>query len=183
MRNDKLRLLAPAALGQPCNEAEALGGAVWLWMHSATHRNLPLHALPGVLMPAIKRGQFVLAVDGEQPVFFLSWTQFSQVAETRYLGNSSLLMPEADWNSGDRIWLLDFVAPFGHAAAMSRLLQRTVFPHSVMRMLYHRGNERGLRVKTFHGAAVAHADARRWLAANPIIWPESADPTLKEKSR
>lgn len=183
MRNDKLRLLAPAALGQPCNEIEALGSAVWLWMHSATHCNLPLHALNSILLPIIKRGQFVLAVDADRPVFFLSWTQFSQTAETRYLQNSSLLISEGDWNSGDRIWFLDFVAPFGHAAEMSRLLTREVFPHSVMRALYHRGNERGLKVKIFRGAAVAHADARRWLAANPIAWPESAGPTLKEESR
>lgn len=45
---------SPMIVGGDMSEAEVLGAAVWLWMHSAQHRDLPLHALPTVLLPIIK---------------------------------------------------------------------------------------------------------------------------------
>ena len=53
MQLDNLELLAPAFSEAPWNEAQALGAAVWLWMHSAAHRDAPLHALNALLLPAI----------------------------------------------------------------------------------------------------------------------------------
>lgn len=33
MRNGKYDVLSPLYSGEPVNEAEVLGAAVWLWMH------------------------------------------------------------------------------------------------------------------------------------------------------
>ncbi|HCC12753.1 MAG TPA: toxin-activating lysine-acyltransferase, partial [Atlantibacter hermannii] len=61
MRIGDYEIKAPLMLGEQPNEVEALGATVWLWMHSAMHRDAPLHALPTLLLPIIKRGQYVLA--------------------------------------------------------------------------------------------------------------------------
>ena len=53
MRFDTLDVIAPGLLEVPCNEAEVLGSAVWLWMHSASHRDVPLHALSALWLPTI----------------------------------------------------------------------------------------------------------------------------------
>ncbi|MCL2525216.1 MAG: toxin-activating lysine-acyltransferase [Betaproteobacteria bacterium] len=165
MNPPPLSIVAPGLVEQPWNEAEIMGGAVWLWMHSAEHRDFPLHTLPVLLLPAIKNRQFIFASEAGKPVFYLSWANLSLEAEQRYLANNPLLMPEADWNSGERMWILDWVAPFGHTPVMSRLVRQSFFANRCWRALDHRGNERGLKIKTYRGAAAL--SARQWFAAHP----------------
>lgn len=168
MRIDTFDITAPAILGEAFSEAEVLGSTVWLWMHSPVHRDAPLNTLPILLLPAIKNSQFVLASENGKPVFFLSWAMLSEEAESRYLRNPPHCMHEADWNSGERMWILDWVAPFGHTRAISRLLWRNIFPSRWARALYHRGNDRGLRIKTFQGIAVMPEEARFWFETHPV---------------
>ena len=114
MRNGKYDVLSPLYSGEPINEAEVLGAAVWLWMHSPLHRDAPLHTLPDLLLPVIKHRQYVITTEQGRPVFFMSWAWLSQEAEARYLTQPAILMPQSDWYSGDRMWVCDWVAPFGH---------------------------------------------------------------------
>nr|WP_314492051.1 toxin-activating lysine-acyltransferase [uncultured Pseudomonas sp.] len=157
MRLDDFELIAPAFSEEPWNEAQALGSAVWLWMHSATHREMPLHTLNALLLPAVANRQFIVAHEHGRPVFYTAWCWFSAEAEQRYVQNPAVSLPAQDWNSGERLWMLDWVAPFGHSARLARLLQRHLFADSKLCALYHRGDERGLRIKHFQGAAVARA--------------------------
>ncbi|MCW8165386.1 toxin-activating lysine-acyltransferase [Verminephrobacter aporrectodeae subsp. tuberculatae] len=172
MDKTPLSLIAPGLIEQTWSEAPVLGSAVWLWMQSTSHRNLPLHTLPVLLLPAIKSRQFILASEAGRPVFYLSWANLDLEAERRYLANSPLLMPEADWNSGDRMWILDWVAPFGHTRAMNHILKRQFFANRCMRALDHRGNERGLRIRAYRGAAVLHEEAREWFTTHPAACPD-----------
>lgn len=174
METPSLSFIAPGLIEQPWNEAEVLGSVAWLWMHSASHRNFPLHTLPVLLLPAIKNRQFIIASEAGRPVFYLSWANLSEEAETHYLANSPLLMPEANWNSGYRMWLLDWVAPFGHTKVMSQLLKKQFFANRWARALYHRGNERGLQVRTFQGMAVLKEEAQEWFKRHPVAYPPSS---------
>lgn len=157
MQLDKFELVAPAFSEEAWNEAQALGAAVWLWMHSATHRDAPLHTLNALLLPAIANRQFIIGYEQGRPVFYAAWCWFSPEAEQRYLQSPAISLPAQDWNSGERLWFLDWVAPFGHSARLARLLQRHLFADCRISALYHRGNERGLRIKRFQGAGLAHA--------------------------
>lgn len=172
MNTAPLSIIAPGLIEQTWNEAEVLGSVAWLWMHSASHRNFSLHTLPVLLLPAIKNRQFVLASESGRPVFYMSWANLSIEAEKRYLANSPLLMPEADWNSGNRMWVLDWVAPFGHTATASGLLRRQLCANRFGRMLYHRGNERGIQVRTFQGMAVLPEEAKEWFKNHPVAYPD-----------
>ena len=163
-----LDIIAPGLIEQSWSEAEVLGSAVWLWIHSASHRDMPLHTLPALLLPAIKHRQFVLASEAGQPVFYLAWANLNPEAEQRYLQRHPIQMPDEDWNSGDRMWILDWVAPFGHSRAMSRLLERQLFAGRCARTLYHRGDERGMKIKTFRGIAVLPEEARVWFETHPV---------------
>ncbi|TQI81355.1 cytolysin-activating lysine-acyltransferase [Serratia fonticola] len=159
---------APQILGGDRSEAEVLGAAVWLWMHSPQHRDLPLHALPTVLLPIIKHQYYMLVSRGTQPLFFLSWMWLNVEAEQRYLTQPAILVQEDDWASGDRLWLRDWIAPFGDVRAMRRLVGAALFPEQCFRALYHRGAETGQRVINFKGDQVSHSQARVWRAANPL---------------
>jgi cytolysin-activating lysine-acyltransferase len=168
MQFETLDIIAPGLTDEPWNEAAVFGSATWLWMHSKAHRDAPLHTLPTLLLPALKHRQFVLGSEHGKPVFYLSWLNLDEAAERRYLQQSPLSLAQDDWNSGERLWLNDWIAPFGHTAALRRLLQRHLFTHRVARALYHRGEERGLRVKTFQGIGVIPEQANAWFAAHPL---------------
>lgn len=139
-------------------------------MHSPSHRNFPVHTLPVLLLPAIKNRQFIMMSEAGRPVFYISWGNFSEEAKQRYLTHSPLLIPETDWNSGDRMWLLDWVAPFGHTAVISHLLKIQIFTNRCARGLYHRGNARGLGVRTFKDMAVLREEAK------PVAYPHHTMP-------
>lgn len=168
MRVDTFDIIAPALSAEPWSEAAVLGSATWLWMHSSAHREAPLHSLATLLLPAIKHRQFLLGSEHGKPVFYLSWLNLSAAAEQRYLERSPLELADADWNSGERLWLNDFVSPFGHTTALARLVQRRLFPDRCMRSLDHHGEERGLRVKTHMGLGVIPEQAKAWFAAHPL---------------
>lgn len=181
MNATSLSLIAPGLIEQTWNEAEVLGSVAWLWMHSKSHRNFPLHTLPVLLLPAIKNRQFIVASEAGRPVFYLSWANLSLEAEQRYLANSPLLMPDADWNCGDRMWILDWVAPFGHTKVMSQILKQQLFANRWMRALYHRGNERGIQIRTFQGMAVLLEEAKAWFNTHPVAYPDR--PVSQDTSR
>ncbi|HBC0989164.1 TPA: toxin-activating lysine-acyltransferase [Morganella morganii] len=159
---------SPLILGGEVSEAEVLGASVWLWMHSPLHRDAPLHALPTLLLPIIKRQQYVLVSEQERPVFFLSWAWMSLDSEARYLTLPAIHMFETDWGSGDRMWFCDWIAPFGHTRAMNTLMRHDIFPEHCVRALYHRGREKGKRVINFHGARVSRETARKWRQNHPL---------------
>lgn len=176
MRLDTLNILAPGLLHAPeqasftesFNETETLGAVVWLWMHSHAHRDAPLHTLSALLLPALKQRQFVLVMEQDKPVFYLSWAQLDAAAEARYLRNPAVCMAEADWHSGERMWILDWVAPFGHTRAMMSLVRRRLLANRCIRTLYHRGDDKGFQIKTFHGIAVLPEEARYWFEKHPV---------------
>ncbi|MCT4701377.1 toxin-activating lysine-acyltransferase [Enterobacteriaceae bacterium H20N1] len=167
MRQGNFKIQAPLILGGQVSEAEVLGASVWLWMHSAMHRDAPLHVLPTVLLPIVKRQQYVLVTEEERPVFFLSWMWLNMETETRYLTESTVMIKDEDWCSGDRVWFRDFIAPFGHTRAMSRLLRDDILPDYCARFLWHRGEAIRPSIKTFRGKHVTRDKFRAWKALNP----------------
>ena len=170
-----LDVIAPGLLQQEWRDAEAFGAATWLWMQASTRRETPVKWLSTLLLPPVAQRQFLLASEGGRPVFYLSWAHFSAAAEHRYVNESHATLTPADWNSGDRMWIVDWIAPFGHTRTMQRLLKTQLLATKWARSLYHHGAERGLRIKTFRGDAVDPAEADAWFAAHPVVACRSAE--------
>jgi cytolysin-activating lysine-acyltransferase len=160
-----LDITAPAVLAGEYNQAEVLGAAVWLWMHSCAHRDARLHTLSTLLLPAIANGQFVLASEADRPVAYVSWAMFDTESEACYLKNPRSRLPDAGWSSGDRMWFLDWVVPFGHARAMRDLLANVLFRDRCARALHHTGGRQGRRILKYRGAAMPAQAVRAWFAS------------------
>lgn len=165
MDTSSLTLIAPAVAPTGKSEAELFGAMVWLWMHSPTHSRCPLLDLERLLLPAIKTGQFVLALQNDelqQPAGLLTWACFTAEAEQRYLQSLDRLLQPSDWQQGDRPWILDWVAPFGHTRAMARAAQKLLH-RSCFRSLHHKGDRTGLKVLHFRGADISpEQEAHFW---------------------
>lgn len=163
-----ISIIAPGLSKQAFVEAEVFGAAVWLWMQSEAHKDIPLHVLNQLLLPAIGYRQFMIGSVEGRPVFFLSWALFDEAAEHRYLHSHPSSLPETDWNSGDRLWVIDWIAPFGHTRQMSRLLREHWFKDRCARLLNHRGDERGMRIQCVSGSALSRQAVNDWLASHPL---------------
>lgn len=173
--DDALLLISPCITPTDKSEAELFGAMTWLWMHSPTHRLCPLHELERLLLPALKTGQFVLALENsplQQPAGLMTWANFSTPAEQKYLQSLDRTLQPDDWQSGDRPWILDWVVPFGRTQAMTRAAQK-LLNQSCFRSLYHKGNQTGLKVLYFRGNGVSKAQESDFWACRPLAAAQS----------
>ena len=91
-----------------------LGAVSWLLMQQGATRHTLLSELEWRVMPALVLGQFNLYMRGKAPLAFVSWARLSQEAAQRYQQAPHHLTPQ-DWQSGDQLWIVDFIVPFGGA--------------------------------------------------------------------
>jgi len=102
-----------------------LGEAVWLMSQSKRHRNnFFLGDLEWLIMQPIIEGQFRIFHNEGKPIGAVFWAFVSPEVEKRLeMGMSKLKL--TDWRSGSQLWLIDLVAPFGHAENIIEELKET----------------------------------------------------------
>lgn len=152
------------------SEAEILGMIVWLWTHSPTHRVLPLAALGSQVYPVIRTGQYIVLCHANQPIAYAAWAGLDERREQKYLTSAGALQTEQDWFSGNRYWITDFIAPFGHTPALRQKIKTQLSEHP-FRFLRHKGSDRGLKVIETHGLALLAEEARHWFRNHPVCYP------------
>lgn len=100
-----------------------LGEMTWLLSQSTLHRALSIGDLEWLVMPALIHQQFYLFRDGDQPVGLALWAKCRPEAERKL--NAGMIEPEnrlslEEWADGDKIWLVDLIAPFANAQNRQR---------------------------------------------------------------
>ena len=102
-----------------------LGQAAWVMMHSPVHKHMFVGDLEWLLVPPIGLKQFRLWRRETIPVAFASWAFLGEEQAARLASGVRRLAP-ADWRSGEELWLIDMVCPFGGMEeAMKQLKQET----------------------------------------------------------
>jgi len=91
-----------------------LGPVSWLLLSGAATRHMLLSDLEWRVMPALMLDQAKLYLRGETPIAFASWARLSEAVAQRYRMPPHQLAP-SDWKSGDQVWLVDVLTPFGGA--------------------------------------------------------------------
>lgn len=172
-RHTDFQVISPAIMGGVYSEAELLGTAVWLWMHSDFHRKMSLHYLASYLLPAIKHGQFVMIAEEGRALAYLSWAFFDEKTEQYFLETAGSKMSVESWLCGERMWLVDIMAPFGHLKPFSNIVRSSVLQNNIARFLYHRGIRKGICIKEIHGNQISSRQARKWFKENPPKWPKN----------
>jgi cytolysin-activating lysine-acyltransferase len=131
------RPTAPAMTG-----GGALGHAVWLMMNMPMYRHVFLSDLEWMVLPAILLNQFRLFNADNKVVAFAAWAYLSEEVE-KHLQEPNPRLKPVDWKSGDRLWLIDVFAPFGHTEAALTDLRDTAFAGKSFKM--HKTNSDGTR--------------------------------------
>lgn len=150
---------APAPAPQSAPLFEALGMVAWLWSASPLHGEWPSALLAVNVLPAIESRQYVMLVRGGMPLAYCSWALLNAEAEARYMRNPNSLRPE-DWRCGDRMWFIDWIAPFGGTRTLYRYMA-DAFPDRVARALRVKKTNQTARVLELRGRAVPRDVAAR----------------------
>ncbi len=124
---------------RPPDIGTALGRAVLLLMSQPAYRHLFLADLEWMLLPPILLNQYRLFSTGGRIMAFAAWATLSEAVEARINAPNQRLSP-AEWKSGDNLWLIHLVAPFGHGEAVLKELRETVFAGKSFKMHRPRGN-------------------------------------------
>jgi hemolysin-activating ACP:hemolysin acyltransferase len=107
--------------------ASAFAEVMWLLSQSARHKALPVSELQSFVMAPLQLGQCRLFhVDGK-PAGAALWAFVGEAADQR-LRSGAMRLEAQEWRSGDRLWLVDLIAPFGQGPQMLRELKARVFP-------------------------------------------------------
>ena len=170
---ESYKIIAPSIREENYSSAYIFGNVVWLLMHSKTHADMPLSLLASQVWPALQSKQYVLVLTPEgKPVFYMAWAHFSEEEETKYIQHpyTNLALTRENWTSGDRPWILFWVAPFGHSQQMSRWVRENIFcDFPEIRYLHHQGRKRGTRVISVKGENCTKEECRIWSEAHPIL--------------
>lgn len=100
---------------QPITVSHAFGEIAWLISQAALYQHLRVSDLSWFAMPALEHRQFHFFRDGQNPIGIALWANVSEVVEQKIIAglgspNGRLTSPERV--SGNRLWLLDLIAPF-----------------------------------------------------------------------
>lgn len=103
--------------------AEKLGEIVWLMTQSSSHKHFALADLDWMVMPPLVHKQYRVFRGENGPVGAVFWAWFSEAAEEKFQSGAGHLRPD-EWKSGDRLWLINLIAPF--ATAENRMLETMI---------------------------------------------------------
>ena len=126
--------LAKAQAERVMGKIPVLGAVCWLMMQQPGARHTLLSELDWRVMPALVMEQAKLYMRETAPIAFVSWAKLSDGVAKRYL-EAPHHLTAADWKSGDQIWIIDMLTPFGGAAEVLKELRETVFAGKAIHQL------------------------------------------------
>jgi cytolysin-activating lysine-acyltransferase len=106
--------------------ARDLGEVVGLLLHSPLHRGFTVADVEDWFVPPLRLGQYRFYRRGPTAVGIVTWASLDERRLATFLAGDDALARD-DWRGGDRLVIVDFVAPAGGVAAMVADLRRRVF--------------------------------------------------------
>ncbi|WP_454720320.1 MULTISPECIES: toxin-activating lysine-acyltransferase [Cupriavidus] len=102
-----------------------LGPVSWLMMNDPATRHAFFADLEWRVMPPLVLEQAKLFMRGEMPTAFVTWAYLSDPVAERY-GKPPFRLAPGDWKSGENVFLVDLIAPYGGAQEVLDDLKKTV---------------------------------------------------------
>jgi cytolysin-activating lysine-acyltransferase len=141
---------APAVQADSTNMT-MLGEIVWLMAHSPLHKGWPVASIFQWVVPALMHKQCRMYRRDGRPVAYVAWARMSKEVEEAYVLNPRTLHPK-DWTSGERGWIVDWIAPFGDSALVMKDLREGLFKDEVGRALRVKPGSDEMQIIYIHGA-------------------------------
>lgn len=110
----------------PKARSRLIGDIATILLASDIHRLYSINDIGALFFPPIHLNQFKIYRMLNRPVGVVTWALLSADVDGKYAAGQYRLRPH-DWNGGDHGWIIDFAAPFGHAAPILKDLRNNVF--------------------------------------------------------
>jgi len=104
-----------------------LGPALWLYARDPLRKFTFMADIDWLLLPPVVLDQCRLYTKNEIPFAFFTWAKVSAEVDQRLRSGMQRIAPH-EWQSGEHIWLIDIVTPFGQLEEMIADLHKTQFP-------------------------------------------------------
>ncbi|MEQ1788863.1 MAG: toxin-activating lysine-acyltransferase [Rickettsiales bacterium] len=138
----------------PEQRSRLLGDIITLMTQSPAHSNYKIQHFSSVVLPPVQLNQFRIYHDAKKrPVGFVSWAMLSAEAEDKFLNHATPLTME-EWASGDIIYIMEFIAPYGHAQKITADLKKRYPNQKAHAVRYDTTGKNGKVVTTFYGENV-----------------------------
>lgn len=124
----------PTPGGKEKTVSQLFGEIVWLFSQSPKHKNFFVSDLEWLVMTPVLLRQFRVFYAPDRPIGVALWAYVNDEVEQRLMSGNARLAPQ-DWKSGEKLWLVDIVAPYGGHDAMIKDLKEKVFPDSELKYL------------------------------------------------
>jgi len=100
-----------------------LGPALWLYARDPLKKFNFIADLDWAILPAVVLDQCRLYTKDDIPFAFFTWAKVSDEIDQR-LRSGVLRIAPHEWQSGEHLWLIDAVAPFGQLEQMLEELRK-----------------------------------------------------------
>lgn len=119
-----------ASAKQELEKLPLLGPALWLFARDPMRRFTFIADLDWRLLPPLVLDQCKLYSREGIPWAFVTWARVNDAIDKRLRSAAPIIAPH-EWKSGDKLWLVDVVAPFGDAPGIAQqALREMVGPDS-----------------------------------------------------
>jgi cytolysin-activating lysine-acyltransferase len=117
----------PVPEGAARTVSQVLGEIVWLMSQSNLHKSFFISDLEWFVMTPVILQQFRMFYDKDKPIGVVLWASVDAEVSARLAEGGGKMRPQ-DWKSGNELWAVEVIAPFGGAEAMLKDLKDKVFP-------------------------------------------------------
>lgn len=105
-----------------------LGTAAALVLSCPNYRLLRVASVGAWLRTPILLKQICFFYDrAGRPIGYITWAYLAQDVEEKMVSNPNFLLHFSEWNEGDRLWIIDFVAPNGMVGEIVSFIRRHMF--------------------------------------------------------
>ena len=104
-----------------------LGPALWLYARDPLKKYLFIGNVDWALLPPIVLDQCRLYTKDGLPYAFVTWALVNDQIDARLRSGQPRIAPH-EWQTGEHLWIIDAVAPFGQREETLDELRETMFP-------------------------------------------------------
>lgn len=116
-------------IGRNSDYSQELGRFAEIMSTSPAHANLPIHYIRNVIIPSIKHRQYaILFNERGRSVSYLIWAMLADDMHVQAIKGAPWELHPCEWNEGENLWIVDFVAPYAHARIALREYSKIIPP-------------------------------------------------------
>lgn len=105
-----------------------LGAVVSLMVRDKVYRHFPMACLEAWVRPALQLKQIkIFYGENGGPAGYMTWAYLAPDVERRWIHDADVMFHISEWNEGEALWIMDFVAPTGYAPMMWRHARDELF--------------------------------------------------------